>query len=211
MQQVARPTKQYSTTIPEALVVARNPHAFVPPSILLPAIVGTGKHYTFIFLTRIIGNNMSCACIASIIIQYADDATPQLIKRCLAPKIEAASFFDGRCATYWKNSGMPALILDNGTRLSQHIYIPADFSLIFEMLDDLENWMLLSLESGSTEPEVEETVLNCAKLKRVVLAGQAKMWEMHPTYINIEGIKKYNMLFSNFWIWYDRFIENMQV
>lgn len=206
MQQVARPTKPYSTTVPDALVVARDPVAFVPPSILLPAIAGTSKHFTFIYLTRTLGNTMLGASIAGIIIQYENDVTPQLIKRCLAPKIEAVDFLNGKCATYWY-SGMPADVLPNGVVLPKYIQLPATFSRIYEMLNELQEWMNISIELGVAEPEVQQTFENCEKLKRVVLAGQTKLWEMSPTFIKIEGTKSFTMVFSNFWIQYEKFLD----
>lgn len=206
MQQVARPTRQYSNTIPDALVVARDPVLFVPPSILLPAVAGTSKHFTFIYLTRTLGNNMSGASIASIIIQYESDITPQLVKRCLAPKIEAVDFLNGKCATYWY-SGVPGEVLANGTVLPNYIHIPATFSRIYETLNELQEWMNISIELGVAEPEVINTFQNCEKLKRVVLAGQTKLWELSPTGIKIEGTKQYVMVFSNFWIQYEKFLD----
>jgi len=205
MKQVARPNRHYAKTIPDALVVARDPFSFVPPSILLPTLAGTPKHFTFIYLTRSFGNNMLGASIAAIIIQLADDITPQLVKRCIAPKIEAVDFLNGLCACYWF-SGVPPVIINNNA-LPQAIYIPAPFNLIYEMLDDLQNWMLLSKQAGSRDIEVDDTIKNCEKLKRVVLAGQTKLWELAPNYIKIEGTKRYSVLFSNFWIWYEKFLD----
>lgn len=198
MQQLSLFRPQYTTVLPPAVEVSRDAACFLPFSIYLPAVAGTSSHCALILLNQVVQDQN----ISSMIMQYAEDPTPQLIKRGIVPKLRAVSFMNGRCMTAW-TTYHPV----NG---SSYIYISAAFNDIYMMLDGIFDWMQMSIEAGSDDPNLMNTQRNVQKLKRIVLTGETKFWRIHSNFISIEttkGFKEYKVLFNNFWIWFNSFLE----
>lgn len=208
MQQISLvPASNYATSIPDVVSVIRDPASFVPFNIWFLAIKGTGTHAQLISLYQSMGGHVYLACI---IMQYAEDFTGKLIQRGLAPKLRAVNFLSGNVATYW-STGIPAVTLPNNIVLPQSIFIPANFHQIYELLDHVHHWMEMShydpdLDTNEMR-EIAETMKNCEILKRHVLAGQTKLWSFSPRWIEIEGRRKFKILFTTFWIEYERFLN----
>lgn len=201
MQQLTRYRPQYTTTLPEAIIVTRDPASFLPLHIYVPAIAGTSTHAALCAVYKVVQDQN----IASMILQYTEDASSQLIKRGVVPKLRAVCFMNGRAMTAWstQNHG-PGRVGVN------YIYISAPFNSIYMMLDSINDWMLMCEEAGGTYPEIETTKLGIEKLKRFVLAGETRLWLIHTNYICIEtsqGFRKFWILFNNFWIWYNDFLD----
>ena len=198
MQQLQRYRPQYATTLPEAIIVARDAASFLPLHIYLPAIAGTYTHAALIVVHQVVQDEN----IASMILQYTEDASTQLIKRGVVPKLRAVSFMNGRAMTAWSTQ--------NHGPGTQYIYISSSFNSIYVMLDSIFDWMLMSEAAGGSYPEIEQTKVAVQKLQRFVLAGQTRFWIIHSNFICIEttqGMRKFKILFNNFWIWYNDFLE----
>lgn len=198
MQQLQRYRPQYATTLPEAIIVARDAASFLPLHIYLPAIAGTSSHAALCVVHQVVQDEN----IASMILQYTEDASTQLIKRGVVPVLSAVHFMQGRAMTAWSTQNHGAGV--------NYIYISAAFNSIYIMLDSIYEWMLMNEAAGGNYPEIEQTKLGVEKLQRFVLAGQTRFWLIHTNYIAIEtsqGMRKFKILFNNFWIWYNEFLE----
>jgi len=212
MQQVSRvPASNYATSIPDVVVIMRDPATFIPFSIWFPVIKGTGTHAQLISLYQAMGGTAHIN-VACIIMQYAEDFSGKLIQRGLAPKLRAVNFLNGTVATYW-STGVPAVTLGNGITLPSSIYIPANLHQIYQMLDSIKHWMDMSsydpdLQNAELN-ELNQTTLACNILQRHVLAGETKLWHITPRYIEIDGRRKFKVIFNTFWIEYERFLNEM--
>ena len=213
MQQLNRvPASNYATSIPPVLAVMRDPASFIPFSIWFPAVKGTTTHAQLISLYQamVIQGGTAQINLACIIMQYAEDVSGKLILRGFAPKLKAVNFLSGTVASYW-STGVPGVTLPNHINLPASIYIPATFHQIYEMLDHIHHWMNMSHYDPELETqemkEIQETMLNCEILKRHVLAGQTRLWCISPRWIQIEGRRRFRILFSTFWVEYERFLN----
>lgn len=198
MQQLQRYRPQFATTLPEAIIICRAPDTFLPLHIYLPAISGTSHHAALCVVHQFIQDEN----LASMILQYTEDASTQLIKRGVVPKLRATFFMEGRAMTAWST-------MNHGAGVN-YIYISAPFNSIYMMLDSIWDWMDLSEQAGGHYPEIAETKQSVEKLKRFVLAGQTRFWLIHTNYICIEtsnGMRRFRVLFNNFWIWYNEFLD----
>lgn len=214
MQIIKRvPASNYATSIPEVLVIIRDPASFVPLKIWFPAVQGTSTHAQLIALYQAMGGtaHINLACI---IMQYAEDFSGKIIKRGIAPKLRAVNFLNGTVATYW-STGVPAVVLPNNVTLPTSIYIPANFHQIYELLDHVHHWMEMSHYDPELETqemkEIQQTMLNCEILKRHVLTGETRLWCISPRWIEIEGRRRFRILFATFWIEYERFLNEMEM
>lgn len=198
MQQLQRHRPQFATSLPQAIIICRAPEQFLPLHIYLPAIAGTSHHAALCVVYQFIKEES----LASMILQYTEDASTQLIKRGAVPKLRATFFMNGRAMTAWTT-------MNHGANVN-YIYISAPFNSIYMMLDSIYDWMLMCEEAGGVYPEIKETKMSVEKLKRFALTGETKLWLIHTNYICIETnnlMRRFRVLFNNFWIWYNEFLE----
>lgn len=201
MQQLSFFRPQYTTVLPPAIEISRDAACFLPLSIYLPAIAGTYSHAALIMVHQVVQEeNVAC-----MIMQYAEDPTPQLIKRGIVPVLRAVSFMHGQCMTAWDSF--------HPVTESPYIYLYSTFNAVYVMLDSIFDAMQTEIEKeGGDEPDpyYVDTQYNVRKLKKIVLTGETKLWLIHANSISIEtqkGFKKFYIQFTNFWIWFNNFLE----